>query len=151
MNFDLGTIASDIGEFCRKWGRMPVTQTKEKYNSVRVYCGFGISGLHGLIYPGYCYSQFPKWLWKLDIYYITRMMAPLNVIIIPYQKFIYRWAYWRQIKKYPHLFSEITSSMDHPEVLGWYIPRLCYSCIDKYKKSCYIVKDEECEFCKENS
>lgn len=146
----VGEIADNIGDVCSKWGRIAVTQTKEKYGTARVYCGFGVSSLHQLIFPRYVYRHrhYPEWLWKLDIDYLSRIVSFFNFIIIPYQHAIYRYAYWKYIKKYPDLFDEITSAMDWPEVLGWYIPKLCSDCSQNYNKTCYLAKEDECESCK---
>lgn len=146
----LDDIAHNIGDTCTKWGRITVTQTKEKYNTVRVYCGFGFNSLHGIIFPNYCYKhpKFPKWLWTLDIFYLSNIVSKLNFIVVPWQKLVYRYAYWKYIKKYPHLFDEITSCADHKEVLGFYLPKLCSHCSVDYKKSCYLGNETNCHFCK---
>lgn len=143
----LEQIAHEIGQYCRRYGRIQVTQTKEKYGSVRVYCGFGSYGLHGLIYPGYAYSQFPKWLWNLDCTYGNYITRYFDTIIVPWQKFIYRRAYWKQIKKYPHLFDEITGSMDWDDVLGFEKFNLCSEHSQDYNKSCYLVHIDKCDEC----
>lgn len=148
--YNLDDIAFEIGRYCVKWGRISVTQTKEKYGTVRVYCHFGIS-LHSFIFPNYCYKHryFPKWLWDLDIDYFSKFFNFFNFIIIPYQHFIYKRAYWKYLYKYPHLFEEITSCADFIEILGFYVPRLCTNCSTDYKHSYWASKDN-CDFCKES-
>lgn len=146
---DLEEIAYNIGRFCVKWGRIHVSQTKEKYGTVRVYCSFGIDGLHGLIWPRYMYKhpKYPQWLWELDLKYSHKILAPLGSLTFRVQKTIYQLAYSIAILKYPHLFNEITSCMDWPEYIGWAIPRLCSECSEKYTKRCYLV-NEGCDGCK---
>jgi hypothetical protein len=148
----LDEIAHEIGVFCRRWGRISVSQTKEKYGTVRVYCGFGYYSLHSLIFPGWVYKhpKFPKWLWSLDIYYLSSIIGWFHPILYRYQTWIYSMAYWKQIKKYPHLFDEITGSMDWPEHIGFYIPTLCSECSAEGKfKRAYLGNETNCEICNE--
>ena len=93
--YEVGEAADWIGKFCRKWGRISVTTTKEKWGRACVYCHFGISSFHSIIYPGYVYNQFPDWLWKLDcnfsrIFWYKKYTYPLQWLIQKYQTFIYR-------------------------------------------------------------
>lgn len=148
---NLGQIASDIGNICAKWGRISVRDTKEKYNTVRVYCSFGIHNLHSLLFPRYVYKHrlYPDWLWKLDCYYFSKVFNLFEKIVIPYQKFVYNYAYWKYIKKYPHRFRAITGCMDYPEMIGFYIPRLCADCIDNHEsEQGYLTIAGDCENCK---
>lgn len=117
---DVGIAADEIGAFCVKYGRISVTQTKEKYGTARVYCSFGWTCLHSLLFPRYIckHPKFPKWLWKLDIYYIGPILRFLFAKpIYSYQKFIYRLAYKKAIKKYPHIREEILNGADWDELL----------------------------------
>lgn len=143
-------IAYGIGNICIKYGRIPVLQTKEKYGTVRVYNSWGIGSLHALIWPNYVYKHpsYPKWLWNLDIQYLSRFFNLLDPIIIRWQHFIYNFAYWKYIKKYPQLFDEITGCADWKEELGFHLPTLCSAHSADYKKSCYLNSDK-CDFCKE--
>lgn len=109
--------AQEIGDFCKKWGRMGVWQTKEKYGTARVYCSFGLWGFHSLINPGYARNRWPSWLWKLDCDYGTRVITPFNWFIAHYQIFIYKIAYKRAIKKYPFIKKEILVCADYSEYL----------------------------------
>lgn len=116
----LDLIAHEIGQYCIKYGRIAVTQTKEKFGTVRVYCSFGIWSLHSLIWPHYVYKHpsYPQWLWKLDCSLYGSWFARIvNVIIFPWQKFIYNRAYQKAIKKYPHLKDDITCAADYEEYL----------------------------------
>lgn len=73
------------------------------------------------MYPRYAYKHrlFPRWLWTLDIYYISRFLniKPLFILTYSWQKFIYRWAYKRAIVKYPMIREEILSCADWDEYL----------------------------------
>lgn len=111
----------EIGNFCRKWGRINVTQTKEKYGTARVYCFLGNMSLHTLVYPGYAYNQFPQWLCNLDfvIFYKIFNFKPISKLIFVYQKFIYNLAYKRTVKKYPNLREEILICADWLEFMPW--------------------------------
>ena len=115
----INSAASYIGLFCRKWGRISVTQYKEKYGTVRVYCSFRWVSLHSLTHPGYVYSQYPQWLWSADIRYIGPFFrkSGLSFLIWQWQKFIYRLAYKNALKKWPHLRKEILSCADFDELL----------------------------------
>lgn len=148
----LDDIAHNIGQYCIKWGRISVTQTKEKYGTVRVYCGFGFYTLHSLIWPNYCYKhpKYPDWLWGLDIKYISPFITKtLGRLLTPWQVFIYKRAYWKYIRKYPHLFDEITDCADYKELLGFHIPYLCDIHSENYNKLCYLGNETNCEECKE--
>lgn len=114
---DVEDAAYEIGQFCTRWGRISVGQSKEKYGSARVYCHFGWYQLHCITHPGYAYSQYPHWLWKLDCTLGGRIVRPFWFIVNPWQKFIYRLAYKRAIKKYPHIRDEILAGADWPDRL----------------------------------
>lgn len=89
-------------------------------NSARFYCYFGLS-LHHLVFPRhfvYKHPKFPNWLWKLDIYYISPILNKLfGWFWYRYQYWIYRKAYERAVKKFPHIKEEITCAADYPELL----------------------------------
>lgn len=114
---EVGEAADEIGDFCAKWGRIGVRQTKEKYGTARVYCSFGAWGFHSLIYPKYVYSQFPDWLWKLDCRIGTKILSPFQKVIIKYQIFIYKLAYKKALEKYPFIKDEILGGADWHELL----------------------------------
>lgn len=115
---DVGEAAFEIGKFCKRWGRIQVTNTKEKFGTARVYCSFGQCYLHSLIYPGWVRSRFPGWLWKADIYYIGPALSKVFYrTFTAYQKFVYRRAYARAISKYPHIREEILDCADYQEFL----------------------------------
>lgn len=113
---EVGEAADYIGDFCVKWGRIPVTQTKEKYGTVRVYCSFGCWGLHGIVKPQYIYYQWPKWTWPINSF-SDKIISKFYFVIIPYQKFIYRLAYKKALKKWPMIRKEILTCADWDECL----------------------------------
>lgn len=108
--------AYEIGTFISRWGRIGVSQTKEKFGTVRVYCYFGFDSVHGLIWPRHCWIH-EWWPYRLDLLMSSLLSKILNTIFLPYQRFIYRLAYKRAIKKYPHLRDEIFSCADFGEIL----------------------------------
>jgi hypothetical protein len=108
---DVDMAAYEIGNFCRKWGRISVSSTKEKYGSARVYCSFGCQDLHSLVYPGHIHVR--GW-YALTTFPFFR---PLQFIIVPWQLFIYRWGYKRALSKYPYIRNEILCCADYPEYL----------------------------------
>jgi len=109
-----------IGENLRRWGRVGVTQYKEKYGTVRVYLlgGLGWHSFHNITHPGHCFSRYPKWLWSFDCR-VGRYIVPFcfNWIIVPYNKWLYRKLYSNMVKKYPHLREEILCMADIDELL----------------------------------
>lgn len=120
----ISNAAYFIGKYLKFWGRMSVTCMKEKYGTARVYCMFGWWQFHSIVYPGYVFSQFPLWLWKLDCYYGHYLLRPLNYLVVPFHRWIYRRAYRLAIKKWPHLAGEILTGADFIELLVDLDPRL---------------------------
>lgn len=113
----IDAAAGSIGDFCRKWGRLG-GQAKEKYGTVRFYANFGYLSLSNIIYPGYVYSKFPDWLWKLDCDYIGPFLRFFfEKSFVSWQKFVYNKAYWRALRKWPHLRAEILNSADYIELI----------------------------------
>lgn len=111
--------AYEIGQFCRRWGRIGVRQTKEKYGTARVYCSFGWHQMFSITHPGYVYSRYPQWLWSFDCMHISAFFSRirLNKLLVPYQLFVYRLAYSKALKKYPMIREEILSGADYQEEL----------------------------------
>jgi len=103
-----------------RWGRINVRDYKEKWGTVRVYCNFGWYQIHSITHPRYCYSQYPKWLWKLDCRYGHHVTSLLNWIVVPYHKWLYQLFYRRAIRKWPHLRLEILSGADYSKLLEKY-------------------------------
>lgn len=114
----IADAADFIGHFLKKWGRVSVFQTKEKYGTARVYCSFGWSSLLGITHPGWChYGPYPKWLSYLDIHIFSRIVPFANFVVVPYHKFLYKLAYRKAITKWPHLTNEIVDGADWQELL----------------------------------
>lgn len=123
--------AYEIGYFLRKYGRVQVRQTKEKYGTARVYLSFGWDSVHSITHPGYVYNQYPQWLWKLQCRVNYSRLGRLfwtavNKVVVPYHVFLYSLAYNRAFKKYPHIFLEIYSGADYHELIklnkhSWYL------------------------------
>lgn len=107
-----------IGLGLRKYFRVPVQDYKEKYGTVRVYCHFGWHQFHDITHPGYAFSRYPKWLWKLDCRFGRFLIAPLNVLVRPLHVWAYKSYYSAAIRKWPHLRLEILSGADYSELLG---------------------------------
>lgn len=117
---EVGEAADYIGDFCKRWGRIFVSQTKEKYGEARVYCHFGGLSLHSFLFPGWCYKRkgFPQWLWSLDIWYLSKVFGLFTRLGFGrYQQFIYRLAYKRALKKWPMIREEIIFGADYSELL----------------------------------
>lgn len=92
---------------------------KEKYGTIRTSVYFWDGDLHSLIYPGYVYSQFPSWLWKVDIRYIKKISCFLKLYIPIHwiQRKGYTLAYYLAMRKYPHIKEEICCDADAPELI----------------------------------
>lgn len=106
-----------ISSYCSKYALL-MGQAKEKYGTVRFYAHFGHLSLHSIVYPGYVYSQFPKWLWKLDCYYIGPILQFfLEKPFVKWQMFIYNRAYQNAIRRWPHLRAEILCAADYIELI----------------------------------
>lgn len=108
-----------IGENLKRWGRVSVSQYKEKFGTVRVYCTLGWRSLLTITHPGYMhYRPYPKWLMTLDIFWLSKIIPVMfNWIIVPYHKWLYRKLYKDMIKKYPHLKQEIFCTADYYDLL----------------------------------
>lgn len=112
---EINQAAEMIAKFCLTWGRISVRDWKEKWGTVRVYCGFGYSSLGGVISPRTMwYGNWPKWSQWVWWVYIPNW---INRLIIPYQAWIYRIAYKRAIQKYPMIREEILCCADWDEYL----------------------------------
>jgi hypothetical protein len=100
-----------------RWGRVGVRDWKEKYGTVRVYCGLGWYQLHSITHPRHCFARYPQWLWALDCRVGSRIVRPLNWLVVPYHKWLYRRVYGQALKKWPHLRLEILAGADYAELL----------------------------------
>jgi hypothetical protein len=119
MNYnpELDRIANEIGEPLRKWYRIHISQCKEKFGTVRVYCSFGWYLLHDVIYPGHHFNRFPPWLQAVDYRLLGPIVHQLSRITMPIQIAAYRRAYKLAVKKYPHYRTAILAHADWPEYL----------------------------------
>ena len=113
----INEAARYIAHFLLRWGRVGVRDYKEKWGTVRVYLSLGWHQFHCITHPGHCYSRYPKWLWTLDCRYGYRLMKLVNWAVVPYHAWLYRLAYKRAVRKWPHLRAEIVSAADYHELL----------------------------------
>lgn len=100
--------------------RFPVRNIKEKYGTLRVYTGLGWHNLLNLTHPGYGhYSPYPKWLMTFDIYYGPQVMRYTGLAFISYtfHKVMYRKIYFKAVKKWPNLKSQILQTASYPDLL----------------------------------
>lgn len=110
----LGKAINIISKWCH-YGRIGC-HAKEKYGTARIDVYFWDGSLHSLIYPGYCCSQFPKWLWLFDIDYIQKYMPSFVVKFVHrIQRCFYTLGYYFAMKKYPHIVDEIAADAQMPE------------------------------------
>lgn len=105
-----------IGDFLAKWGRINVSQTKEKFGTARVYCHFGWSCFHTIIWPRHMWIH-KWWPYRADLHISKYLMPIFNWIAGRWQVKIYRMAYKRALKKWPHLREEILCCADGHELL----------------------------------
>lgn len=118
-----------------RWGRIGF-HSKEKYGTFRGATYFYSGGLHSLIYPGYVYSQFPKWLWTLECLYlptVTKWLG-INWMVWQWQKRVYNWAYQASVKRYPHIIAEIIQAADYPELIENYDKLMFMAKLNKVDK-----------------
>jgi hypothetical protein len=106
-----------IHQYLVRYGRISVTQSKEKFGTVRVYCMLGYWGFYSLFNPGHVYVHWPRWLNDLDWKIGRPVMTILNKIIVPYHKLIYRRAYKKAVEKYPFVKERILRTADFPDLL----------------------------------
>lgn len=110
-------VCDYIAKYSRRYGLIG-GQIKEKWGTIRWYAHFGHLSLHSIIYPGYVYSQFPNWLWKLDCNYIGPILRLFfEKAFVKWQTFIYNRIYQNCLKKWPHLRAEILIASDYPELI----------------------------------
>ena len=133
-NFDWVGL-SDAGEYISQWlkryVRMNIHQTKEKFGTLRIYCSFGLESIYSIWRPGYMW--YPKWWPRTIDRFISRLTLPLlNLLIEPLQKKAYAWRYKKAVEKWPHLRDEIVSLADWGELFEEVIPGYKHS--DYWKK-----------------
>ena len=117
----INAAAAFIGRGLLFW-RVPVRQWKEKFGTVRVYCSFGFTNLNSFTHPGYAYNQYPHcldWVNYPGRYSPIRLLFwTLNLMIVPFHKWLYQWYYARACRRWPHLKKEIIYGADYHELLG---------------------------------
>ena len=113
----INSAAEFIGVNLRRWGRVNVRDYKEKFGTVRVYCSLGWHQFHSITHPGWCRAQYPKWLWHLDCRVGSKIISPLNRVILPYHIWLYRHLYSMAVRKWPHLRREILCMADYGDLL----------------------------------
>jgi len=114
--YEVDLAAEYVGNFIARWGRISVHQTKEKFCTVRVYCHLGWDTLHAIIWPRRMWVH-PLWPYRLDLLFCRCFQPILSLISDKLQPKIYRLAYKRAIKKWPHLKEEILCCADMGELL----------------------------------
>lgn len=110
-----------IGGWLRRWTRMHVSDMKEKFGTVRVYCSFGWDSFYGIFYPGYCWVK-PWWPWKFDLWISKYTMPVLNRVFVPVQMWAYKRRYKKAVQKWPHLYAEIVTGADYGELFEGVVP-----------------------------
>jgi hypothetical protein len=95
----------DIHRVCYRLGRLCVS-TKEKWGTLRVTVYWWGGDIRALFYP--CrYGRFCSW---------TRWIG-LQWLVHKWQRWVYRYAYARIVKKYPHIRDELLVDADYPEMI----------------------------------
>lgn len=113
----LSEAADMIRNHLVKYGRVNVTQAKEKFGTVRVYCTLGFYSFHCITHPGRVWIQYPRWIYILDLSIGVRVMSVVNKVVVPYHKWLYRQAYKKAIQKLPFIKEEIVIHADYPDLL----------------------------------
>lgn len=119
----LDDAADYISVWLIRWMRQPITQVKEKFGTLRIYCGFGWDTFHTIIWPRHCWIH-KWWPYKLDLWisYNTPVLKWLNSVVIPVQQKAYAWRYKKAVQKWPHLYDEIVSMADFGELFDGVVP-----------------------------
>lgn len=132
-----------IGSQLSRWGWISVTDTKEKYGTVRVYCTFGWDELHNVIYPRRHYIQWKRGglMWHLNYSSIIRgLVGTVGRVVVPYQRWLYRFVYALALRKWKHLAGEILMGADYMELLVGLDPRLVR---EQTGEHCWTIRWEE--------
>jgi hypothetical protein len=110
-----------IGVRLARWGRIHVSQVKEKFGTVRVYCSFGFDSFYGIWRPRHCWVA-QWWPWRLDLKVFGWIERYVNKVVIPIQHKLYAYTYAKAVKKWPHLREEILSCADWGELFQGVVP-----------------------------
>jgi hypothetical protein len=118
----LDEAISYIDQTLRRW-RVNVQQSKEKYGTARIYCSLGLEWWPQLTHPGYTRNPWPRWL-NFVVYgsYDKRsplhwLLRSLNLVVVPFHKWLYRRTYAEAVRRWPTLRAEILACPDWPELL----------------------------------
>ena len=115
----------DAGEYIScwlvRWTRLSVAQVKEKFGTLRIYCSFGWSSFHAIVWPQHMWVH-KYWPYKLDLVISRFLMPIINRVMIPIQRKAYAWRYKKAVEKWPHLKDEIVSMADFGELFEGVIP-----------------------------
>jgi len=116
----ISDAAAYIGRGLRKWGRMDVHDYKEKFGTIRVYCSLGLYWWPQLTHPGYVFNRWPRWTWRLQSSprWLFRL---LNLAVVPFHTWLYRYYYNKAACRWPHLYEEILSHADYGELFEGHI------------------------------
>lgn len=118
----INAAAYFIAHWLKTWVRMPIQDYKEKFGTVRIYCGFGWHGVYSIWRP--MHHWYPKW-WpmRLDFWLAnTWAWGQLNRVVVKLQQKAYAWRYKKAVEKWPHLHDEIVSQADYGELFEGVIP-----------------------------
>ena len=114
-DLDLDMIAAEIGDNLSRYGRIHVSQTKEKYGEIRVYCSFGHYNLYGVVWPQHNFYE-KGWRWMARI----KIPSLVNYLTVPYQQWVYSRVYAAALAKYPEARYPILAGADWSELLEKY-------------------------------
>lgn len=115
----LDEVASFIGQGLLKW-KVPVSQYKEKWGTVRVYLSFGWHSIHDITHSGYAYTQYKRDSFLFNLNYnnnFNQIFRLVNLIVVPFHIMLYKYYYKKAARKWPHLKDEIINFSDYPELL----------------------------------
>jgi hypothetical protein len=119
---DLGAAITYFDRLVRRY-RLRTHQIKEKFGTLRCYmAGLGFESLHDVTHPGYAYSRYPRWLWRMccggclstsNWFWKWLVWRPSSWV----QARLYRRAYQKTLRRWPHLAPELLGSADIPSLL----------------------------------
>jgi len=100
---------------CKRWSRLGV-HTKEKYGTMRVDCYFFVAyePIQELVYPGYAYSQLPKWFRSYIDFPLGKAVQFLRLDrpVRWWQRKVIKYFWLRAAKKWSHIKDEILDEYD---------------------------------------
>ena len=123
----VSAAAEYIGTRLIKWGRVNVRQWKEKFGGVRVYCSLGFVDWQQITHPGHAFIRWPSWLYWGLFEHLHWLQWLVNLLVLPYHRWLYARIYRLAVEKWPHLREEILEPADHEEFLQPLLPR-CAHC-----------------------